>query len=531
MRIVVFTGFDDIEGMPWWRVIAATPGLEAVLICRQLPKPSAGGARRFWRNVRKHGALWIPYRVGHALVSIAGRAFVSGARHAAEPEAVAFPVERVAVASLASDEAIAHVRAFAPDLGVALGAPILKPQLFTIPLRGTLNTHEGAVPEYRGAPPGFWELHFGATEVGATAHWVDASLDTGHILAEARAPLYAADTLRDVQARTGELGLRVLGQALALIAAGGAPGAAQSAAGRTNRQPLLAQRFALWRRFAMKRLRRRLTPRAIAKTLAGLVALWVYRPARNAVRTLTATHPLHVFNFHRVTDLCRDGMTVSPQMLDRQAEYLRRTHDVVTLDQALALVREGRRLRRPAALLTFDDGYRSVYEQARPILARYGLVGCSFVSTDLVGTDRRLPHDDANPVRALLDVMTWPEVIALRAAGWSIGSHSASHARLAACQGEELGREVDGSRKALIAKLGAGAFTIAYPYGGRADISPEARARIRAAGYAACFNDLFGETRLPGAPFDINRIELGGDHTTLAWKLFAHGISLEKFRG
>jgi peptidoglycan/xylan/chitin deacetylase (PgdA/CDA1 family)/folate-dependent phosphoribosylglycinamide formyltransferase PurN len=530
MRIVVFTGHVDLEAQPSWQVIARTREVEAVLICRQLPSSWSGASRRFWRNVKKHGLLWIPYRLGVAALHLVARLIGSRERNPARL-AARFPVERFETSSFRADDTISRVTNWKPDLGISLGAPILKPSLFTIPVHGTLNIHEGAVPEFRGAPPGFWELVSGSGEIGATAHWVDEGLDTGRVVAALRAKIYPKDTLRDVQARAAELGQRVLALALTRVAAGEAVGVAQDHGGTTNRQPVLSQRLALALRLAARRARRRFRLRELAKTGAQLFSLWMYCPARDLVRTLTASHPLRAFNFHRVTHLCRDGMTVSPDVLRRQATYLCRTHDVISLKEALVLIREGRRLRRPAALLTFDDGYRSVYEHARPLFGELGIAGCCFLSTDLVGTDRRLPHDEDNPVRSMLEVMTWPEVHTLVADGWSMGSHSATHARLSECRGEVLRHEVEGSRQTLFEQFGLHELTMAYPYGGRGDISQEARDAIRAAGYAACFSDVFGEVALPHDPLDLDRIELGGDHDSLSWKVAAHGINLARFRG
>src|SRR5262249_28792739 len=47
-----------------------------------------------------------------------------------------------------------------------------------------------------------------------------------------------------------------------------------------------------------------------------------------------------------------------------------------------------RRDTRPVAAVTFDDGYRDVYELAFPMLSRKGIPAAVFVITDLVGTMR-----------------------------------------------------------------------------------------------------------------------------------------------
>jgi len=46
------------------------------------------------------------------------------------------------------------------------------------------------------------------------------------------------------------------------------------------------------------------------------------------------------------------------------------THDVVRLDDAMEALAGRRAARRDAAVITFDDGYRDVYEHAFPCCGR-----------------------------------------------------------------------------------------------------------------------------------------------------------------
>ena len=68
------------------------------------------------------------------------------------------------------------------DLAVVLGTRILRPELFSVPRLGSVNLHKGKVPEYRGMPPGFWELYEGERSAGITVHFVSAKLDAGDVV-------------------------------------------------------------------------------------------------------------------------------------------------------------------------------------------------------------------------------------------------------------------------------------------------------------------------------------------------------------
>jgi peptidoglycan/xylan/chitin deacetylase (PgdA/CDA1 family) len=278
------------------------------------------------------------------------------------------------------------------------------------------------------------------------------------------------------------------------------------------------------------RSRRRRGLRQLASQIARALALYAWRPLRDALRTLRRRHPVRVFTFHRITDACRDGMTVSPELFRRQLDYVRRTHDVVTLEEALGLLATGARLRRPAAVITFDDGYRSVFDEAFPLMTEVGVPGCCFVTTGLVGTDRRFAHDEAHPASAQLDVMGWNEVFRLQMTGWTVGAHSETHSRLSALEPAAARAELERPLEMLRSCLGNDRIPLAFPFGGLGDFTEEHVAAARELGYAACFSNHGGENFPPADPYRLKRIDLGGDHQTLAWKMMARGLSLDRWR-
>ncbi|HET9411898.1 MAG TPA: polysaccharide deacetylase family protein [Candidatus Saccharimonadales bacterium] len=127
----------------------------------------------------------------------------------------------------------------------------------------------------------------------------------------------------------------------------------------------------------------------------------------------------------------------------------------------------------PAAAIsfTFDDGFASVYTQAKPALAKYGLNGTSYVVTDCVGMTKT-----PNTCRADNDkpYMTWTQIKQLQASGWEIGSHSKTHPYLASSDADDgqpnvltpaqVEQELSQSKAALAAQ-GINAMSFASPYG------------------------------------------------------------------
>lgn len=528
MRVVIFTANPTLRDTPFWSVVLATPGLDAVLVCRQTRVLNAGALwRRFRRNVARHGLMFVPYHVGLLILDSVRHLLARCASRATSPTGVL--LDEVQACDLRRPEILERVRAWRPDLGVSLGAPILKPALFSIPTRGTINLHLGKVPDFRGAPPAFWELATGANTIGATVHSVDDGLDTGEVLGSAAAPIYQDDSIRAVEKRAVELGCRVLGDVLHQLGEGDICATQQPPGGRTFRFPTLRHRAALAWRLWRHRVSRKLVPRQMVKLAGYLAALWLIRPLRDQWRTATGRHPVRIFTFHRITHLCRDAITTPPEIFRRLIQYVQRHHDVVSVERALELIANGARLRRPAAVLTFDDAYRSVYDVARPLLAELGLPACCFVSTEVVGPERRFDHDASNPVSRYLEVMSWSQLRDLRASGWSIGGHGGSHRRLSLGDRDTLQREIVQALSTLRESLDIERPPLAYPFGGPHDLSPDARSLACVSGYRACFSN-FGGENFPGDDlFQLKRIDIGGDLPTVVWMSRVHGIDLRRW--
>jgi methionyl-tRNA formyltransferase len=240
LRTVVLTCSE--AGWETAGVLNRAPGVTVIAVV-QTPPARARGVRARLRNVYRYhglpGLARIPLNKLSALV-----ARVRGAAAAARtPETASIPLLRFG--NFHDPDCLAALGALSPDLAVVDGTYVLKEPVFMLPRFGSINLHCGKLPDYRGAPPAFWELYNGERQVGVTVHRVTAKLDEGPILQQQLFPLdpvpdgdayayvrhYWLDVLRPN-------GLRLLAEAASRIASGTAVARPQGATSApTYRKP------------------------------------------------------------------------------------------------------------------------------------------------------------------------------------------------------------------------------------------------------------------------------------------------------
>lgn len=105
-------------------------------------------------------------------------------------------------------------------------------------------------------------------------------------------------------------------------------------------------------------------------------------------------------------------------------------------------------------ILTFDDGYKSQYSNAKPILDKYGFKATFYTVCNYVGSgDNR---------------MTWEEIKSLQQEGHDIASHTMNHDDLSELSIQEVEFEVAESKQCLL-DHGINPKSFAYPFNGGSD--------------------------------------------------------------
>jgi peptidoglycan/xylan/chitin deacetylase (PgdA/CDA1 family) len=120
---------------------------------------------------------------------------------------------------------------------------------------------------------------------------------------------------------------------------------------------------------------------------AGYMALALSGVPLGLHRTLFRDR-VTIVNYHGIvrTPLeVSDWCFLEEEAFRNQIAYMKRHFDVIRLRDVVGRLREGS-IRRPTVAITFDDGFRSVFEFAYPILVEANLPATVFLVPGLVGT-------------------------------------------------------------------------------------------------------------------------------------------------
>lgn len=130
--------------------------------------------------------------------------------------------------TLRDAEAQAALVALKPDLMVVVAYGLILPQaVLDIPRLGCVNSHASLLPRWRGAAPIQRAVEAGDAESGVTLMQMEAGLDTGPMLLEARTPIGPGETGGSLHDRLARLGAGLLVEGMEALAAGTLPGRPQ----------------------------------------------------------------------------------------------------------------------------------------------------------------------------------------------------------------------------------------------------------------------------------------------------------------
>ncbi|NLW05039.1 MAG: polysaccharide deacetylase family protein [Pseudomonadaceae bacterium] len=200
--------------------------------------------------------------------------------------------------------------------------------------------------------------------------------------------------------------------------------------------------------------------------------------AAKAEEAPTVYNHATVLMYHHISTNTPPSTSTSPSDFIKHLDLLKKDgFQVWPLERVIQHLKRRRPMPDKVAVITFDDGYISVYEEALPILKDRELPFAIFVNADLVNANHPL-------------YMNWAQLKEAQQAGGIIANHTLSHAYLIRKLENEndtdwlerVRHEIEGNQQELIKNLGNVPKIFAYPYG---EYTPEIQKLVQQMGYVA----------------------------------------------
>ncbi len=269
---------------------------------------------------------------------------------------------------------------------------------------------------------------------------------------------------------------------------------------------------------------------------------------------------------------------------EEQIKFLTLEYQVLPLREMVNRLWRQLPLPERTAVITFDDGFRSVYTTAFPVLERYQLPFTVFLITSLVGSNQpawperlfsRMLATKAESVtfaqvdwplmtapqraaayraicsqlkgmgdgqkdeilerlleylgptgttNSVFTLMSWSEIYHLSQSGLAdFGSHTHTHPILSRCDGAQQRSELRRSRDILQQHLG-NADMFAYPNGTRDDFTDITKALVKELDYRCAVSTIPGLNGADADVYELRRVNVGADANLTEFELLMLGL-------
>lgn len=196
-----------------------------------------------------------------------------------------------------------------------------------------------------------------------------------------------------------------------------------------------------------------------------MAALDTRRLVKQLSRTADAALPHHagvtVLIYHRVGGGSDSQVDLPVDEFDRQMAHLAEHANVITLDDAVALLAAGpdsddRRNAEPSVVITFDDGTDDFTDHAVPVLVKHSLPATLYAATSFIDSGTTFPWNAPPTSWAALRDATATRLVA-------VGSHTHSHWLLDRLDPAAIADDLDRSIELIGTHLGTAPAHFAYP--------------------------------------------------------------------
>ena len=202
----------------------------------------------------------------------------------------------------------------------------------------------------------------------------------------------------------------------------------------------------------------------ISSVTSGTEIVIPLKPYERGGLTYRGYQTVPVLSYHNFSPDKTDKMTVSRAAFEEQMQFLKeRGYHVISMDQLFDFFDFKQQIPSKSVVITIDDGWKSAYEIAFPVLKKFGYPAALFIYTDLINTRK---------------AMTWEQAKELADNGIDIQCHTITHRDLAGREEKEtfkeyfyeVEKEIVQSSKIIKKNTGRDCRYLAYPFGNSSNI-------------------------------------------------------------
>ncbi|WP_461535735.1 polysaccharide deacetylase family protein [Spongorhabdus nitratireducens] len=238
-----------------------------------------------------------------------------------------------------------------------------------------------------------------------------------------------------------------------------------------------------------------------------LLLLICLAPLGPTLAETTGSSHAVILQYHHVSTTTPAVTSISPERFAEHLEYLNKEgFSVWPLPKIIEYLQTGQQIPDKTVVITFDDAFTSIYDNAFPALKKYNMPFTVFVATDPV--DRKFGK-----------IMSWKQLREMAESGATLANHTRTHSHVVERGKEEteaawLSRvkaDIEYTQKRLKEETGQDIRYFAWPYG---ESVPELRQMLKEMGYIG-FGQQSGPASLASDMTNLPRFAISGNYTSI----------------
>jgi peptidoglycan/xylan/chitin deacetylase (PgdA/CDA1 family) len=199
------------------------------------------------------------------------------------------------------------------------------------------------------------------------------------------------------------------------------------------------------------------------------------------------------------------NLTVSLRSFERQISWLsQKGYETISLERLGRFIQGQDTLPKKPVIITFDDGYQSVWDHAKPVLDQSGFTATVFLVFRAIGKRNIWDLQKSIPILSCMDQDTCRRLLD---DGWEIGSHGLNHCALPELEPNALDDELTGSKISLEQLFECQVTAFCYPHGAW---NQQIKEHVKRAGYQVACAISPKSASVTDDPWALRRVKVKG---------------------